>query len=77
MVAFDPDLAENGSLVYSINPQNKFYTLNSTTGKIRTTGVVLDRENPNPQEADMMRKIVISVTDREYSRLKILYQYIA
>ncbi|KAM3912635.1 cadherin-23 [Leptodactylus fuscus] len=64
VVAIDPDLAENGTLVYSINPANKFYTLNSTTGKIRTTGVVLDRENPNPQEAEMMRRIVISVTDR-------------
>ncbi|CAH2321279.1 cadherin-23 isoform X2 [Pelobates cultripes] len=64
VVAVDPDLAENGTLVYSINPANKFYTLNSTTGKIRTTGVVLDRENPNPQEAEMMRKIIISVTDR-------------
>ncbi|XP_039176461.1 cadherin-23 isoform X5 [Crotalus tigris] len=64
VVAFDPDLAENGSLVYSIRPPNKFYSLNSTTGKIRTTGVVLDRENPNPQEAELMRKIVVSVTDR-------------
>ncbi|XP_063814849.1 cadherin-23 isoform X2 [Pseudophryne corroboree] len=64
VVAFDPDLAENGSLVYSISPPNKFYTLNSTTGKIRTTGVVLDRENPNAQEAELMRRIVISVTDR-------------
>ncbi|XP_075697796.1 cadherin-23 isoform X1 [Rhinoderma darwinii] len=64
VVALDPDLAENGTLVYSINPSNKFYTLNSTTGKIRTTGIVLDRENPNPQEAEMMRRIVISVTDR-------------
>ncbi|XP_070610011.1 cadherin-23 [Erythrolamprus reginae] len=64
VVAFDPDLAENGSLVYNIRPPNKFYSLNSTTGKIRTTGVVLDRENPNPQEAELMRKIVVSVTDR-------------
>ncbi|XP_061491219.1 cadherin-23 isoform X7 [Rhineura floridana] len=64
VVAFDPDLAENGSLVYTIRPPNKFYSLNSTTGKIRTTGVVLDRENPNPQEAELMRKIVVSVTDR-------------
>ncbi|KAM8924599.1 cadherin-23 [Pelodytes ibericus] len=64
VVAIDPDLAENGTLVYSINPPNKFYSLNSTTGKIRTTGVVLDRENPNAQEAEMMRRIIISVTDR-------------
>ncbi|KAL8186987.1 UNVERIFIED_CONTAM: Cadherin-23 [Gekko kuhli] len=64
VAAFDPDLAENGSLIYSIRPPNKFYSLNSTTGKIRTTGVILDRENPNPQEAELMRKIVVSVTDR-------------
>ncbi|XP_068807021.1 cadherin-23 isoform X2 [Struthio camelus] len=63
VVAVDPDLAENGTVVYSIRPPNKFYSLNSTTGKIRTTGVVLDRENPNPQEAELMRKIVVSVTD--------------
>lgn len=66
VVALDPDLAENGTVVYTINPPNKFYVLNSTTGKIRTTGVVLDRENPNAQEAELMRKIVISVTDRKY-----------
>ncbi|XP_038600149.1 cadherin-23 isoform X5 [Tachyglossus aculeatus] len=63
VVAVDPDLAENGTLVYSIRPPNKFYSLNSTTGKIRTTGVVLDRENPNPQEAELMRRIIVSVTD--------------
>ncbi|NXG28840.1 CAD23 protein, partial [Dromaius novaehollandiae] len=63
VVAVDPDLAENGTVVYSIRPPNKFYSINSTTGKIRTTGVVLDRENPNPQEAELMRKIVVSVTD--------------
>ncbi|KAK2512970.1 hypothetical protein Q9233_015860 [Columba guinea] len=40
-----------------------FYSLNSTTGKIRTTGVLLDRENPNAQEAQLMRRIVVSVTD--------------
>ncbi|KAK2545140.1 hypothetical protein Q9966_001400 [Columba livia] len=40
-----------------------FYSLNSTTGKIRTTGVLLDRENPNTQEAQLMRRIVVSVTD--------------
>ncbi|XP_069098368.1 cadherin-23-like [Pleurodeles waltl] len=64
VIAFDPDLAENGSVVYSINPPNKFYALNSTTGKIRTTGVVLDRENPSLSDSEMMRKIVISATDR-------------
>ncbi|XP_015489017.1 cadherin-23 isoform X2 [Parus major] len=63
VVAVDPDLGENGTVVYSIRPPNKFYTLNSTTGKIRTSGVLLDRENPNPQEAQLMRRIVVSVTD--------------
>ncbi|XP_075389513.1 cadherin-23 isoform X2 [Tenrec ecaudatus] len=63
VVAVDPDLGENGTLVYSIQPPNKFYSLNSTTGKIRTTHVMLDRENPDPVEAELMRKIVISVTD--------------
>lgn len=63
MVAVDPDLGENGTVVYSIRPPNKFYSLNSTTGKIRTTGVLLDRENPNAQEAQLMRRIVVSVTD--------------
>lgn len=59
----DPDLGENGTLVYSIHPPNKFYSLNSTTGKIRTTHVMLDRENPDPEEAELMRKIIVSVTD--------------
>lgn len=59
----DPDLGENGTLVYSIHPPNKFYRINSTTGKIRTTHVMLDRENPDPHEAELMRKIIISVTD--------------
>lgn len=59
----DPDLGENGTLVYSIQPPNKFYSLNSTTGKIRTTHVMLDRENPDPVEAELMRKIIVSVTD--------------
>ncbi|NXU56641.1 CAD23 protein, partial [Turnix velox] len=63
VVAIDPDLGENGTVIYSIRPPNKFYTLNSTTGKIRTSGVQLDRENPNPQEAQLMRRIVVSVTD--------------
>ncbi|KAM9617928.1 cadherin-23 isoform 2-T2 [Trichechus inunguis] len=63
VVAVDPDLGENSTLVYSIQPPNKFYSLNSTTGKIRTTHVMLDRENPNPHEAELMRKIVVSVTD--------------
>lgn len=63
VVAIDPDLGENGTVVYSIRPPNKFYSLNSTTGKIRTTSVLLDRENPNAQEAQLMRRIVVSVTD--------------
>ncbi|KAM4852687.1 cadherin-23 [Thomomys bottae] len=63
VVAVDPDLGENGTLVYSIQPPNKFYSLNSTTGKIRTTHIMLDRENPDPLEAELMRKIIISVTD--------------
>ncbi|CAD7675722.1 unnamed protein product [Nyctereutes procyonoides] len=63
VVAVDPDLGENGTLVYSIQPSNKFYSLNSSTGKIRTTHVMLDRENPDPDEAELMRKIIVSVTD--------------
>uniref|UniRef100_A0A2K5K1M8 Cadherin-23 n=1 Tax=Colobus angolensis palliatus TaxID=336983 RepID=A0A2K5K1M8_COLAP len=63
VVAVDPDLGENGTLVYSIQPPNKFYSLNSTTGKIRTTHAMLDRENPDPHEAELMRKIIVSVTD--------------
>nr|XP_045217993.1 cadherin-23 isoform X3 [Macaca fascicularis] len=63
VVAVDPDLGENGTLVYSIQPPNKFYSLNGTTGKIRTTHAMLDRENPDPHEAELMRKIVVSVTD--------------
>ncbi|KAL4698780.1 hypothetical protein H8959_011437, partial [Pygathrix nigripes] len=63
VVAVDPDLGENGTLVYSIQPPNKFYSLNSTTGKIRTTHAMLDRENPDPQEAELMRRIIVSVTD--------------
>lgn len=63
VVAVDPDLGENGTLVYSIQLPNKFYSLNSTTGKIRTTHVMLDRENPDPVEAELMRKIIVSVTD--------------
>nr|XP_035939808.1 cadherin-23 isoform X7 [Halichoerus grypus] len=63
VVAVDPDLGENGTLVYSIQPPNKFYSLNNRTGKIRTTHVMLDRENPDPHEAELMRKIIISVAD--------------
>ncbi|KFO36969.1 Cadherin-23 [Fukomys damarensis] len=63
VMAVDPDLGENGTLVYSIHPPNKFYSLNGTTGKIRTTHIMLDRENPDPVEAELMHKIVVSVTD--------------
>lgn len=63
VVAVDPDVGENGTLVYSIQPPNKFYSLNSSTGKIRTTHVMLDRENPDPHEAELMRRIIVSVTD--------------
>ncbi|KAM6106069.1 LOW QUALITY PROTEIN: cadherin-23 [Pterocles gutturalis] len=63
VVAIDLDLGENGTVVYSIRPPNKFYSLNSTTGKIRTSSFLLDRENPNAQEAQLMRRIVVSVTD--------------
>ncbi|KAK2492955.1 hypothetical protein MC885_005739 [Smutsia gigantea] len=63
VMAVDPDLGENGTLVYSIQSPNTFYGLNSTTGKIRTSHVMLDRESPDPLEAELMRKIVVSVTD--------------
>ncbi|XP_024595528.1 cadherin-23 isoform X8 [Neophocaena asiaeorientalis asiaeorientalis] len=63
VVAIDPDLGENGTLVYSIQPPNKFYHISSSTGKIRTTHIMLDRENPDPHEAELMRKIIVSVTD--------------
>uniref|UniRef100_A0A8D2JQ57 Cadherin-23 n=1 Tax=Sciurus vulgaris TaxID=55149 RepID=A0A8D2JQ57_SCIVU len=63
VVAVDPDLGENGTLVYSIQPPNKFYSLNSTTGKIRTSHVMLDRENPDPLQAELMRRIIVSVAD--------------
>uniref|UniRef100_A0A4W3GSY5 Cadherin-related 23 n=1 Tax=Callorhinchus milii TaxID=7868 RepID=A0A4W3GSY5_CALMI len=62
--AFDPDLSENGTVAYTIHPPNRFYHINSTTGKIRTSGAVLDRENMNVRAAEMMRKIIVSVTDR-------------
>ncbi|XP_021115236.1 cadherin-23 isoform X3 [Heterocephalus glaber] len=70
VVAMDPDLGENGTLVYNIHPPNKFYSLNSTTGKIRTTHIMLDRENPDPMEAELMRKIIVSVTDSGRPPLK-------
>lgn len=65
MTALDPDEGVNGTVVYSISPQNPFYTINSNTGKIRTSGVTLDRESTNARDAALMRTIVISAVDRE------------
>ncbi|XP_029030890.1 cadherin-23-like [Betta splendens] len=64
VLALDPDNAENGTVVYSISPENPFYTINNVTGKIRTSGVTLDRESSNPRDAVLMRTIVISAVDR-------------
>ncbi|MGH0120865.1 UNVERIFIED_CONTAM: hypothetical protein FKN15_024346 [Acipenser sinensis] len=64
VLAVDPDRAENGSVVYSINPSNRFYMINSTSGKIRTTGAVLDRESRTAGELELMRRIVVSARDR-------------
>ncbi|MGH0125785.1 UNVERIFIED_CONTAM: hypothetical protein FKN15_051026 [Acipenser sinensis] len=58
VLAVDPDRAENGSVVYSINPSNRFYMINSTSGKIRTTGAVLDRESRTTGDLELMRRIV-------------------
>ena len=44
----DPDVGENGTLVYSIQPPNKFYSLNSSTGKIRTTTSCWTGRIPTP-----------------------------
>ncbi|XP_060897001.1 cadherin-23-like [Labrus mixtus] len=64
VLAVDPDNGLNGTVVYSISPENPFYTITSSTGKIRTSGVTLDRESSNPQNAALMRTIVISAVDR-------------
>uniref|UniRef100_A0A671XMQ7 Cadherin-23 n=1 Tax=Sparus aurata TaxID=8175 RepID=A0A671XMQ7_SPAAU len=48
VLAIDPDNGENGTVMYSISPENPFYTISSSTGKIRTSGVTLDRESSNP-----------------------------
>lgn len=61
----DPDNGGNGTVVYSISPENPFYTINSSTGKIRTSGVTLDRESSDPKHAVLMRTIIISAVDRE------------
>ncbi|XP_039477829.1 cadherin-23 [Oreochromis aureus] len=64
VLAVDPDNGENGTVIYSINPENPFYTINSSTGKIRTSGVTLDRESTNPRDTVLMRTIVVSAVDR-------------
>nr|XP_020454554.1 cadherin-23 isoform X2 [Monopterus albus] len=64
VLAVDPDNGENGTVVYSISPENPFYTINSNTGKIRTSGATLDRESSNPRDTVLMRTIVISAVDR-------------
>lgn len=65
VLAVDPDNGENGTVVYSISPENPFYTINNNTGKIRTSGVTLDRESSNPRDTVLMRTIIISAVDRE------------
>ncbi|XP_056147700.1 cadherin-23 [Lampris incognitus] len=64
VLAVDPDNGNNGTVVYSISPENPFYTINSSTGKIRTSGVTLDRESANPKDTLLMRTIIISAVDR-------------
>uniref|UniRef100_A0A673BQ12 Cadherin-23 n=1 Tax=Sphaeramia orbicularis TaxID=375764 RepID=A0A673BQ12_9TELE len=64
VLAFDPDDGNNGTVEYSINPENPFYTINSHNGKIRTSGVTLDRESSNPRDAALMRTIIITAVDR-------------
>ncbi|XP_068597669.1 cadherin-23 [Brachionichthys hirsutus] len=63
VLAVDPDNRENGTVRYSISPENPFYAINSSTGKIRTSGVTLDRESSNPRDAALMRTIIISAVD--------------
>ncbi|KAM4607873.1 cadherin-23 isoform 2-T2 [Polymixia lowei] len=64
VLAVDHDDGDNGTVVYSISPENPFYNINSSTGKIRTSGVTLDRESSNPGNTLLMRTIVISAVDR-------------
>ncbi|KAA0718277.1 Cadherin-23 Otocadherin [Triplophysa tibetana] len=64
VLAVDPDNGDNGTVVYSINPANPFYTINRSTGKIRTSGAILDRESRNASAAQLMRTIIVSATDR-------------
>ncbi|KAJ8014080.1 hypothetical protein DPEC_G00036540 [Dallia pectoralis] len=63
VLAIDPDNGENGTVVYSISPNNPFYTINNITGKIRTSGAILDRESSNMRDSLLMRTIVVSATD--------------
>ncbi|KAI1894530.1 hypothetical protein AGOR_G00116740, partial [Albula goreensis] len=63
VLAVDPDYGENGTVVYSISPPNPFYNINSSTGKIRTSGMALDRESSNTRDALLMRTIVVSAMD--------------
>ncbi|XP_061601899.1 cadherin-23 [Cololabis saira] len=64
VLAVDPDNGENGTVTYSISPENPFYTIHSRTGKIRTSGVTLDRESSKSSDAALMRTIIISAVDR-------------
>nr|XP_040035260.1 cadherin-23 isoform X6 [Gasterosteus aculeatus aculeatus] len=63
VLAFDPDNGENGTVVYRISPENPFYTISSSTGKIRTSGLTLDRESSNARDTQLMRSIIISAAD--------------
>ncbi|XP_060727466.1 cadherin-23-like [Tachysurus vachellii] len=64
VLALDADNGDNGTVVYSISPANPYYIINNRTGKIRTSGAVLDRESVDPRAAQLMRTIIISATDR-------------
>uniref|UniRef100_A0A8B9J6P8 Cadherin-23 n=1 Tax=Astyanax mexicanus TaxID=7994 RepID=A0A8B9J6P8_ASTMX len=64
VLALDPDNGENGTVLYSISPANPYYIINNRTGKIRTSGGVLDRESLDTRAAQLMRTIIISATDR-------------
>ncbi|CAM4572214.1 unnamed protein product [Leuciscus chuanchicus] len=44
--------------------ENPFYTINRNTGKIRTSGAVLDRKSQNARSAQLMRTIIVSAIDR-------------
>ncbi|XP_015250040.1 PREDICTED: cadherin-23-like [Cyprinodon variegatus] len=64
VLAVDPDNGENGTVTYAISPANPFYTIDSRTGKIRTSGMTLDRESSNSRDTVLMRSIVVSAVDR-------------